>query len=62
MRYLTDSKNYILDLYLEHIVDPKQLACELKAMVGVVEHGLFIDSTDLAILASDEGIEIIEKA
>ena len=60
-RYYTDSGNYIIDLHLESIADPKALAHELKNMVGVVEHGLFIGRTDMAILASNDGIEIMEK-
>ena len=55
----TDSKNYILDLQLKKIEDPKTLAQELKAQTGVVEHGLFIDTVDQVILSNDQGeIEI----
>lgn len=55
----TDSGNYILDLHLEKIENPKSLAQELKAQTGVVEHGLFIDIVDQVILSNDQGeIEI----
>lgn len=55
----TDSGNYILDLHLEKIENPKSLAQELKAQTGVVEHGLFIDIVDQVILSNEQGeIEI----
>ena len=55
----TDSGNYILDLHLEKIENPKSLAQELKAQTGVVEPGLFIDIVDQVILSNDQGeIEI----
>lgn len=60
-KYKTDSGNYILDLNMHKIPDVHALAKELKAMVGVVEHGLFIDMCDLVIKATQNGIEKIEK-
>lgn len=61
-KYLTDSNNYIIDLHVETIHDARTLAKELKEMIGVVEHGLFIDLADIVILATDTGIEkIIRK-
>ena len=55
----TDSGNYILDLHLEKIENPKSLAQELKVQTGVVEHGLFIDIVDQVILSNEQGeIEI----
>lgn len=53
--YETDSGNYIIDLNLEVIEQPKKLAQELKSMVGVVEHGLFIDIVDKVLIGSDSG-------
>lgn len=53
--YETDSENYIIDLSLEVIKTPKELAHELKNMVGVVEHGLFIDIVDKVLIGSDSG-------
>lgn len=60
--YVTDSKNYILDLSLEKIEDPKALADELKKEVGVVEHGLFIDIADQVIVGNEKlEVEILTK-
>ncbi len=60
-RLLTDSGNYVIDLALEKIEDPKALAQELKARVGVVEHGLFIDIVDQVLVGSETGEVIIKE-
>ncbi|PSC05737.1 ribose 5-phosphate isomerase A [Alsobacter soli] len=57
--YLTDSGNLILDAALGRIPDPEDLACRLNAIPGLVEHGLFIDLADAAILATASGIQVI---
>ena len=58
---LTDSQNYIIDLYLETIENPKELAALLDTQVGVVEHGLFLDITTKVIVGtSTEGVKTIE--
>ncbi|AQP53867.1 ribose 5-phosphate isomerase A [Vagococcus penaei] len=57
---LTDSKNYIIDLYLEKISNPTELAEWLDHQVGVVEHGLFLDITTCVIVGSEsEGVKTI---
>ena len=40
-RYLTDSKNYIIDLDVYPIKDPIAFGEKIKGMTGVVEQGLF---------------------
>ncbi len=58
---LTDSKNYIIDLCLEEIFNPKELASWIDHQVGVVEHGLFLDiSSRIIIGTSKEGVKTIE--
>ena len=58
-KFETDAGNLIIDLHLEKIEEPKKLAQELKNEVGVVEHGLFINIVDQAIVGHDDGeIEI----
>ncbi|MGY3766334.1 ribose-5-phosphate isomerase RpiA [Vagococcus vulneris] len=57
---LTDSKNYIIDLYLEKIENPTELANWLDHRVGVVEHGLFLDITTCVIVSSEtDGVKTI---
>lgn len=60
-KFKTDAGNFIIDLHLEKITDPKALAQELKNQVGVVEHGLFIDIVDQVVVGNDQGeIEIFK--
>ncbi len=59
-KLLTDSDNYIIDLHLEKIEAPKELATWLDTQVGVVEHGLFLDITNRVIIGTSEGVKTIE--
>ncbi|MCA3754000.1 MAG: ribose-5-phosphate isomerase A, partial [Phenylobacterium sp.] len=36
------------------------LAAALKSVTGVVDHGLFLDLADLALVATDAGVQEIE--
>jgi ribose 5-phosphate isomerase A len=53
--YLTDEGHYILDAPIPADADPASLAPALKAIPGVMEHGLFLDMADLALLGNEEG-------
>eukprot|EP00181_Compsopogon_caeruleus_P006427 CAMPEP_0184680470 /NCGR_PEP_ID=MMETSP0312-20130426/3343_1 /TAXON_ID=31354 /ORGANISM="Compsopogon coeruleus, Strain SAG 36.94" /LENGTH=235 /DNA_ID=CAMNT_0027130589 /DNA_START=129 /DNA_END=836 /DNA_ORIENTATION=- len=60
--YVTDNDNYIVDLYFDTpIKDPKAAAEEINSMVGIVEHGLFLDMTTACIIAKSGGIEVKTK-
>ncbi|WP_062560489.1 ribose-5-phosphate isomerase RpiA [Paracoccus aminovorans] len=60
---LTDEGNYILDLALETIPDPQALARRLSAIAGVVEHGLFLNICQLAIIGCPDGsvVELLRE-
>ncbi|WP_299360102.1 ribose-5-phosphate isomerase RpiA [uncultured Paracoccus sp.] len=51
----TDEGNVILDLSLEVICEPERLGAGLTAIPGVVEHGLFLDMCELALIGSPDG-------
>ncbi len=53
----TDSGNLIYDAPCGVIADPSLLAAALKSVTGVVDHGLFLDLADEAIVGTDEGVE-----
>ena len=53
--FVTDEGNYILDLHLGKIVDPKKLAIALNQVPGVVENGLFVNICDLVVLGASDG-------
>jgi ribose 5-phosphate isomerase A len=59
-RYVTDEGNLILDCSGLQIADPSPIAAKLDAIVGVVEHGLFLDLADLALIA--ENGQVIERS
>ena len=53
---VTDAGNLIYDVACRSILDPQALAASLKAITGVVEHGLFLGLADEAIIASERGL------
>lgn len=52
---VTDEGHYILDCELPGAGDLAELGAAVKAEVGVVEHGLFIGMSSLALLGNDDG-------
>jgi ribose 5-phosphate isomerase A len=52
---ITDESNYIVDLHLKRIGNPRQLAMVLNQIPGVVENGLFIDICDVLIIGHGNG-------
>lgn len=56
----TDGGNVIYDAKCVAIHDPARLADDLKLITGVVEHGLFLDLADHAIIGTDAGVETLE--
>lgn len=53
--FLTDEGNFILDLDLGQIPDAAPLALMLSDLPGVVEHGLFLNICDLALIGAADG-------
>lgn len=51
----TDEGHYILDLHLQRIGNPRQLALVLNQIPGVVENGLFVDVADVAVIGHADG-------
>ena len=52
----TDGGNLIYDLPLRVITAPERLGPALKAITGLVEHGLFIGLATEALLGTDNGV------
>ncbi|MBT9244183.1 ribose-5-phosphate isomerase RpiA [Gemmobacter fulvus] len=52
---VTDEANYIIDLHLKRIGNPRQLALVLNQIPGVVENGLFIDICDKVVIGHGDG-------
>jgi ribose 5-phosphate isomerase A len=59
--FVTDGGHWILDAHLGRIGDAPRLAGLLSVIPGVVEHGLFIGLAGMVVLASAQGIRVVER-
>ena len=53
--FITDEGNYIFDLNLGEIQNPRKLCVDLNIIPGVVENGLFIDICNAVIIGYSDG-------
>ena len=60
-QFVTDSGNMILDCNFGPIADVNALAAQLGARAGIIEHGLFLDIATVVIVASESGVEHLER-
>jgi ribose 5-phosphate isomerase A len=56
----TDNGNLIYDAACGRIAEPAALAAALKSVTGVVDHGLFLDLADRALIGTDDGVIELE--
>ncbi len=54
--FVTDQGNYILDLHLRRIENPRTLSLTINQVPGVVENGLFLDLCDAVIIGDADGM------
>ncbi len=59
--FVTDGGNLIFDCDFGPLGDPAALAAAIKAIPGVVEHGLFIELVHRVIVATATGIETYRR-
>ena len=57
--FVSDSGNRILDASFGRIPDPEALVARLARIPGIVEHGLFLEMADLALIASADGVAVV---
>ena len=55
----TDGTNFIIDLHLKRIGNPRQLAMDLNRIPGVIENGLFIGIADVAVIGHANGRVVV---
>jgi ribose 5-phosphate isomerase A len=60
--FITDGGHWILDAELGRVDEPAALAHALSGVPGVVEHGLFIGLSHMAIVGGPDGVKIIERS
>jgi ribose 5-phosphate isomerase A len=56
----TDNGNLIYDAACGRIPEPAALALALKSVTGVVDHGLFLDLADQALVGEEGGVVTLE--
>lgn len=56
---VTDEGNWILDCHCGTIADPEETAAEIRSIVGVVEHGLFLGYASEVLVAGENGVREI---
>jgi ribose 5-phosphate isomerase A len=55
--FVTDEGNYILDCWSTGIAEPEATAAEIRSIIGVAEHGLFLGMATLALVAGEDGVK-----
>jgi len=58
--FRTDGGNLIYDIPCGRILDPAALAEAIKSLTGVVDHGLFLDLADEALVGTDAGVDVLQ--
>ena len=59
--FVTDNGNFIADLHLGAGFDIKDVYSKLSGMLGVLEHGLFLNMCKRIIVGTDEGVQVTEN-
>jgi ribose 5-phosphate isomerase A len=59
--FITDEGNLILDCHGGEIDDPHKLAAEIRQIVGVVEHGLFLGMAERALIAGESAVTEVTR-
>jgi ribose 5-phosphate isomerase A len=59
-RYITDEGNLILDCSGLLLENPDEIAAKIDSIIGVVEHGLFLNMANLALIACED--RLIERS
>ncbi|MFC3725557.1 ribose-5-phosphate isomerase RpiA [Neoaquamicrobium sediminum] len=60
--FVTDGGHFIIDASFGRIPDTRALSDALHAIPGVVEHGLFLELADAAIVADADGVRTVRAA
>lgn len=59
--FVTDNGNFIADLHLGAGFDIEDVYSKLSGMLGVLEHGLFLNMCKRIIVGTDEGAKVTEN-
>lgn len=59
--FVSDNGNYIVDARFPPLEAPEELADRIKALTGVVEHGLFLGVADRVFVAGSGGVDVLRR-
>lgn len=59
--YVTDGGHYIMNCTFGPMDNPKEIAGRLDHVVGVVEHGLFLQYATEALIAGRDGVKTLKR-
>lgn len=59
--FVTDGGHYVVDCQFGPQTQPGVVASQIKAITGVVEHGLFVALTDRVIVGGPDGVRIYDR-
>ena len=59
--FVTDGGNYVLDCAFGPLAQPDLTAQQIKAITGVVDHGLFIGMTERVYVGAADGIHVYDR-
>jgi ribose 5-phosphate isomerase A len=60
--YVTDGGHYILDCAFGKMNDPADVAHELDCIVGVIEHGIFLDLATEVFVGGPGGVALLKRS
>ncbi|WOK92510.1 hypothetical protein Cni_G01201 [Canna indica] len=62
--FVTDNKNYIVDMFFENGIhgDLNDISDKILRITGVVEHGMFLGLASSVIVARKDGVVVMDKA
>ena len=59
--FISDGGHYVLDCWFGPITEADSLATRIKAITGVIDHGLFVGMTERVYVASTGGVQMYDR-
>ena len=59
--FISDGGHYVLDCWFGPITEADSLATRIKAITGVIDHGLFVGMTERVYVASTGGVRVYDR-
>lgn len=59
--FITDGAHYTIDCDFSPVPDPGELETEIERIPGALESGLFVGMTRAAVVAGEDGVEVLEE-